>query len=79
MFQIIFLLGIAYVFIAGILGKKYHYSLLAVGIYMFTSMFNINSSCYALGFMSILVFMVVAVIMFMLFYVFVNAYCLIIR
>lgn len=72
MFQIIFLLGIAYVFIGGILGKKYHYSILAVGIYIFTSMLNINSSCYALGFMSIFIFIIIAVIMFVLFYGFIN-------
>lgn len=72
MFQIIFLLGLAYVFIGGILGKKYHYSILTVGIYLFTSMFNINSSCYGLGFMAVIIFVIVTAIMTVLFYGFIN-------
>ena len=46
--------------------------MLAVGIYLFTSMFNINSSCYGLGFMAVIIFVIVTAIMTVLFYGFIN-------
>lgn len=66
MFYLIFLIGIAYLFIGGIIGENYRYTIASIILFLITLKLNIGGSAWAMGFTALFGIIIFTAVVFLL-------------